>query len=487
MPNKILSRLTAILLSAAMVIPSVASAAFIPADSLPTFIQTGTSHSSRLIIELKNQRDLPAVDRLIHTYDAQILQQLGQSNFFVVERATEQLETALRSDNHIVHVERDRKLTSTQTPNDPYFARQWYLSAINAPAAWDITHGSSNLTVAVLDTGVDATHPDLAGHILPGFNTEAGGTDTTDTIGHGTWVAGTIAASINNSAGVAGIASGVNILPIKVTDTEGTGYTSSVVAGLLKASEQGARIANVSFEIHEGDAAITAAAKQFVAHGGLVFAAAGNDHTLHSGGPNPYIISVGSVGPTNGPSLFSSFGTYVDLAAPGEGITTTGIGGSYSRVSGTSFASPIAAASAALVWGANPSLSNEDVELILRTTARDVGPAGPDSYTGSGLVNVGAAVALAQSKSSPVVPVVTTAPPVLPSVPTYNQPSAPPVLPSVPAQAPMVVAPPVLPTQPVVPKVVAKKPVYKYKYVRVRTVVNKKVRYVWRRVLVRVA
>ena len=297
---------------------------------------------------------------------------------------------ALALDPRVRFVEHDRRVAPALISTDPLARRQHYLAIIGAPRAWNITTGDDG-PIAILDSGVDATHPDLMGRVLPGWNTFDENDDATDVSGHGTLVAGVAAASADNATGGCGVTWTNPILPVRVTDLDGNAYYSTLAAGLVWAADHGARIANLSFAVYDGHA-LSAAAEYFVDHGGLVFAAAGNDGRRHDVPANPWIVSVAATGRGRLTAPFSSSGPYVDVAAPGTNILTTARGGGYARVSGTSLASPIAAGVAALVMAANPALDPVQVEDIIERSADDMGDPGFDPSFGWGRVNAARAV-----------------------------------------------------------------------------------------------
>ena len=272
------------------------------------------------------------------------------------------------------------------------------MSKIGAPDAWGISVGSSNVTVAVLDSGVDPSHPDLAGKLLSGWNFYNGNGDTSDVTGHGTAVAGVAAAATNNTVGVAGVGWKCLILPVRVTDENGYASYSLLSKGLVYAADRGARVAVVSFQIFNGSA-LTSAAKYFMDKGGLVFAAGGNTGQFENYTDNPYIISVS--GTTSDDKSWGSYGPYIDLSAPCSAIYTTIKGGGYGNVGGTSFSAPIAAGVAALIFSVNPSLTPSHVEQILEATAVDLGDPGYDIYFGWGRVDAYAALKMASGVSPP--------------------------------------------------------------------------------------
>lgn len=376
------------------VLPAIAQT--VPTTAL-TF-QSNKTAPDRLIIRLKKYADQASVETVIKKFGAKTSKHIGRNPTYVISvpaRQRDKLKAHLIKDKRIDSVELDRAWRPTFVVNDPLISQEWHLNAVNAPTAWNTTRGAG-LTIAILDTGLDATHPEFVNKISPGWNTFDDSANTTDMVGHGTWVAGTAVAAIGNMIGGAGLAGDAHILPIKITDADGYGYSSTIADGLAYAAAHGAKIANVSFEIFGGDSVITDAAKQFFADGGLVFAAAGNDGVQHVDANNPYIVSVGSTAQDNTVSTFSSFGPYVDIVSPGEQILTTALGGQYAQVAGTSFASPLAAAEAALVWTANPNLNNFDVIALMKQTARLI-----DIKSGVGLIDAGAAVTYAASLITP--------------------------------------------------------------------------------------
>jgi subtilisin family serine protease len=292
-------------------------------------------------------------------------------------------------------VELDRRVKVSYAVNDPYSGSEWHLTQIGAPTAWNTTQGSG-VTIAILDSGVDATHPDLQPNLVAGYNTYDGNTDTSDVCGHGTAVAGTAAARSDNGQGVAGVAGQAKIMPVRIAYNDASNgcyaYYSTIASGLTWAADHGARIANISYSGVAGSAAIQSAASYMKSKGGLVFVAAGNAGINENIAPTTSMIAVSATDSTDTKTSWSSYGSYVALAAPGAGIWTTSKGGIYQAWNGTSFASPVAAGVAALVMAARPDLTAVQVETLLESTARDLGGAGRDTLYGYGRVNAAAAV-----------------------------------------------------------------------------------------------
>jgi thermitase len=286
------------------------------------------------------------------------------------------------------------------TPNDPSYTSEWHLTKIAGPTAWSSTTGSSNVTIAILDTGCDPTHPDLASKYVPGWNTYDNNSDTHDVYGHGTAVAGTAAAASNNGTGVASVAWGCEIMPMRISDTNGYGYGSTISKALTWAADHGARVANISYRM-DFSSSVTTAAQYFMSKGGVVTMSAGNESTVSTAVDNPYILVVSASDSSDNLASWSNTGTNLDLAAPGVNIYTTMNGGGYGGWSGTSFSAPIVAGVAGLVLSANSALSAQQVQDILKQSADDLGTSGWDSKYGWGRVNAARAVSLATGSNPP--------------------------------------------------------------------------------------
>jgi subtilisin family serine protease len=286
------------------------------------------------------------------------------------------------------------------TPNDPWYANwEGHLRRIQAPAAWSITTGASNVVIAILDTGVDATHEDLASKLVPGWNIYNNNSNTSDVAGHGTAVAGTAAAASNNDTGVASVCWNCMIMPIRVSDGVTGATYSALASGLNWAADHGARVANLSYIVSESST-VTTSAKYFQSKGGVVVASAGNYATFSSASDNPYILTISATDYNDVLTDYSNTGNNIDLAAPGDSFTTIK-GGTYDSVGGTSYSAPIVAGVAALVLSVNPNLTPNQVQDILKQSADDFGSPGWDSTYGWGRVNAGRAMLLASGNTTP--------------------------------------------------------------------------------------
>jgi type VII secretion-associated serine protease mycosin len=286
---------------------------------------------------------------------------------------------------------------------DPMRPSQWALDKVSFEAAWATTRGHG-VTVAVVDTGVREDHEDLGATVLPGIDYVHSGNGWDDENGHGTHVAGIIAAAASNGRGIAGGAPGVKILPVRVLDEHGAGYSSNVAAGIIWATDHGARIINLSLGGTTPSDGTRAAIQYANSKGALVLAAAGND-AQHGNRPLypgafPETVAVAAVDQNLHRADFSNYGSYVDIAAPGVSILSTYSLSrtAYADMSGTSMATPYASATAALVVAANPKLSANGIRNALQHSAIDLGTPGPDVSFGSGLINPKAAVLQALPK-----------------------------------------------------------------------------------------
>jgi hypothetical protein len=305
----------------------------------------------------------------------------------------------LRADPDVEFAEVDHYLPAAGVTSDPMSGSEWHLTKIGAPTAWNYATGAG-ITIAILDTGVDGTHPDLAGKMVPGWNFYNNNSDTRDVNGHGTTVAGAAAAVTNNSIGVASIARGARIMPIRVADASAHVLSSTVAMGIKYAADHGARVVNLSYEGASGVLAVQQAASYLRSKGGVLFVSAGNTGTANSTAPNDYMMVVAATLENDTHPSWSTYGAFVDISAPGHNIITTARGGTYWYCWGTSLATPIVAATAALILSKRPDFTPAQVDATLKSTATDLGSYGPDVYFGAGRVNAAAAVLKAASATA---------------------------------------------------------------------------------------
>jgi len=281
--------------------------------------------------------------------------------------------------------------------NDPLIDQQWGLIAIGAPSVWSITRGAG-VTVAVIDSG-SGPHPDLevnmdVGRTMFGSIDSAGVVDI-DPAGHGSHVAGIIAAVADNGIGGAGVAPQSRVMPIRVLDAYGSGDSKDVSKAVRFAVDNGAKVINLSLGGTSESTSLTAAIQYAVDRNVLVVAAAGNggmDATPKWPGASDLTVAVTAVDRNNSVTNFDQRGDYIDISAPGSSIVSTA-SGDYKIQSGTSMAAAFVTGAAALLFAAQPTITASQVRDILQRTATDIGAPGRDTTFGYGIVNLIAAFA----------------------------------------------------------------------------------------------
>lgn len=383
--------------------------------------ETGSEplESNRIIVKFKDGAELPR-GLEIATERANLEKAQGLNRILTInginaevyevsgdDTASEAIDRILATKKDIIeYAEVDMKLAPSYTPNDYWGSDtnlvQWEIGAIDATTAWDVTQGQG-VTIAILDSGVEATHVDLADNMLPGWNFYSNNDNTSPVYFHGTVVAGVAGGVMDNGQGMVATAGHGKIMPIVVTDSYGSGYISMIAQGIVYAIDHGARVANISFLGVNNYSASRDAAQYMKNKGGLVFTAGGNTGKEESYTVTDTMISVSATGPISNSSgtydetiaSLSSYGNYIDLAAPGKSLYTTDLGNKFGFYGGTSLASPIASAVAALVMSVNPNLTSTEVESIIFNTVDDYGDVGWDVHYGHGRVNAAKAVASA--------------------------------------------------------------------------------------------
>ena len=312
-----------------------------------------------------------------------------------------------------------------QLTGDPLEADQWGLAALRATDIWAAGDATGQV-IAVVDTGVDATHPDLAGVVRAGTDFVAPGDGRIDPQGHGTHVAGIAAAVAGNGLGGAGLAKGAQVLPVRVMGADGSGTDSDAAKGIVWAADNGATVVNLSLGGPDRSSVMDAAVKYVLGKGIPIIASSGN--AGFEGDPvmwpaaNAGVIAVGAVDIAGAKPGWSSTGSHLAVVAPGARILSTVPGGGYASYSGTSMAAPFVTAAAALLRRSDATLKAGGVRDRLISTAADLGPVGFDSGYGYGRIDVARALGLADPVVAPVAapvaaPVVAPAPaPVAPAV-----------------------------------------------------------------------
>ena len=337
---------------------------------------------------------------------AQPLLEVGPKAVLVDVTGATSLEAAARAygaDANVLYAGPDWVMHANETPNDPFIGSQGALNTIQAPAAWNRTHGSSGVLIAVLDSGINEAHPDLAGKVAARRDLTGSSTGTDDLLGHGTHVAGIAAASTNNAIGVAGVGYDSRLLNVKVLDDSGSGSISMLFNGIYWATDNGAHVINMSLGADEdcstswwedlfdvGRNELRDSISNAWSHNIVLVAAAGNNGANRQQWPGacPNVIAVANTTIADVKSSSSNFGTWVDLAAPGSSIFSTavpgaakcqsGLVGQFANCSGTSMASPHVAGLAALVRASCNFSSSADIVARLTSTADAIPGTGSD-------------------------------------------------------------------------------------------------------------
>lgn len=311
-----------------------------------------------------------------------------------------QVRQMVAADPEVEFVEPNYLYYAAVIPNDEFYNRQYALPLIGAPAAWDRTTGSSNVLVAVVDTGIYAAHPDFEGHVIVGQDFVNGDNDAADDEGHGTHIAGIIGAVGNNGRGVAGMCWQCRLLSVKALDDQGRGSAVEVSNSIRYAVDRGAKIINLSLGNDRDSRLLHEAVRYATSRGVLLIAAAGNEgdtgNPVEYPAAYPEVLAVAATDSTDAHAAFSNYGSYIDIAAPGVAIGSTlwvpGQVETYGAASGTSEATPFVSGLAALMWSINPALTADDIRRLIIETADDLGAPGVDAYFGAGRINAARAV-----------------------------------------------------------------------------------------------
>jgi subtilisin family serine protease len=317
------------------------------------------------------------------------------------------------------------------TPNDTLYSLQWALPKIQAPQAWDIDKGSSSVIVAVIDTGVEYNHPDLAGNVWRNtaevigngidddnnnyiddywgfdfssatYNSATGkwsqdSDGPMDNDGHGTHVSGIISAVTNNNLGVAGLSWHSKIMAVKFIDGE-YGTTANAIRSIKYAIDNGAKILNCSWGGEGRDMLLVETLEYAKSSGAIIIGAAGNNSANLDNNPfypasESSVMAVSATDQNDQLASFSNYGSVIEVSAPGVNIASTMLG-TYFYSSGTSMAAPYVSALAALLWSKNPTWTNEQIKNAIKASVDDLGSTGRDNYFGHGRINAFKALSL---------------------------------------------------------------------------------------------
>ena len=365
----------------------------------------------QLVVMLKAGVSEKKAEKIFKLDGAEIIDRLEVLNSYLVQvdgTKQDSILEKLAKRFEVETVELNLAFAPDQVPNDPLYGSQWHLPHIGAEQAWEITQGAPAVMVAVVDSGIDPQHPELADRLVGGWNFFNSNPDTSDVFGHGTKVAGVISAVSNNLVGVASLSWNNPLMPIRVTDPMGNADAWALAQAITWSVDHGAKVINVSFGGITESSVIRQAAEYATIRGAVVVASAGNTGVVETAPETPFIVSVGATDADDVLTYFSSRGEFVDLSAPGVDILTTlmpQVPGmyfdAYGHATGTSFAAPIVSGVVALMRAANPELLSYEVIEMLEATALDLGDVGYDVGYGHGRVDAFAAVEAAYNSTLP--------------------------------------------------------------------------------------
>lgn len=397
---------------------SAQSASAVAAQTVGSNVVPGNYRPGHILVRFKTAPAQSALDKLTTAFGARAVGKISEirvTHLQVPPQAGLALLQHLRKRSDVEFAEFDSVVEAFEVPTDPYYSTpyptfkygtisQWAPQAVSAPSAWDVSLGNQNVVIAIVDTGIDSSHPDLASKVVGEYSVV--GKSAKDGFGHGTHVAGIAAAATNNDIGIAGMCPNCRILSIKVLDDRGSGYLSDVASGITYAAAHGARVINLSLGGSSVSQTMRAALAYAVANNALPVCAAGNSNS--STAPEPAYwydcLSVIATDQNGAKASFSNYGVVDDVAAPGVAILSTmptygvtlnsyGYLNNYDALSGTSMATPAVAGIAGLVFSRNPALSPAQVRGIIEAAAGDGAGWSPD--LGFGIVNAAKAVSLA--------------------------------------------------------------------------------------------
>ncbi len=418
----------------------------LPAGAVASTCAPGSQARTQLIVRFAGHATAAQRSRLLGRAGGRVLARIGRTRMQVVRVASATTAARrLRRSRAVVWVEPNRRVCAAMTPNDPFYSFfQWDMPAIGMPAAWDVTRGAATAPVAIVDTGVDMSHPDLASSIWTnpgetgtdatgadrrangvdddgdglvddwrGWDFVAGDNDPSDEHGHGTHVAGIADARGNDAQGIAGVAWDARVMPIRVMDASGSGTVADIAAGMAYAVAHGARVVNASLggpDFSQAIEDVVAASPQTL----FVFAA-GNDGADNDTTPtypcvsaSPNVVCVAATDAADQLASWSNHGlATVDLAAPGDGIWSDWPGAGLMVLSGTSMAAPHVAGAAALLFAAAPLLTPAGARAALLASVDQI-PGLAGQVASGGRLDVAAALAFIGATAGPPPPLVTT-------------------------------------------------------------------------------
>jgi thermitase len=379
----------------------------------------------RVIIKFRPLITQTYKNRIVEEKGGTLSENLRIKDTYVVKvpkRQAATIATSLRKNLFVEYAEEDFLAQVFEIPNDSLYGSQWGLTKIQAPGAWEVTHGGGSVDIAIIDTGINNSHPDLSAKIIASVNCTISSScppaTTTDPYAHGTHVAGIAGAITNNAVGVAGTSWEGRLMSVKSLDDSGSGYYSWIANGIYWATDNGAEVINLSLGGSSSSNTLRNAVDYAWSKGVVIVAAAGNNGTSSRSYPAYYTntIAVSATDANDNKASFSNYGSWVDLAAPGVSILST-YNGNYQYISGTSMATPFVSGLAALLKGQNPSWSNSMIRNRIELTADAI--AGTGSYWSHGRINACNAVGCGVAVTPTNTPLPTNTPTLTP-VPTIT-------------------------------------------------------------------
>ncbi|QOS99616.1 peptidase S8 [Brevibacterium sp. JNUCC-42] len=356
----------------------------------------GEFKADEILVKFKHTLQPIKTEQIHSTLGAEEVEQLGNGKsewqlVKVPDGQAEEFRQKYLADPNVDSVEFNLMYHVDYTPNDPLLNKQWHHKNINSYGAWDVIKGSQK-KVAILDTGVQLNHPDLQASLLPGKSFVSGASTPNDDHGHGTHCAGLAAAIGDNGIGVSGVDGSAKIIPVKVLNAQGSGYTADIINGITWATDNGADIISMSLGGGAYQQSFQDAINYAWGKNKIIVAAAGNSGSSSFSYPAAYnnVLAVAATDSNDGLAYFSNYGSWVDIAAPGVDIYSTYKNSGYTNMSGTSMATPIAVSVLALTWGKEPGATNQQIVDRVLSTA-DQTPATGTSYQ-NGRVNAFKAV-----------------------------------------------------------------------------------------------
>lgn len=384
-------------------------------DNTKLYTAEGLASSSSILVKFKSSASSAAIASIHKQTGASVKRSLSHSGVQQVNLPSNADVGATlknyRSRGEVEYAEPNFIVQRFIVPNDTLYAKQWNLAKIGAPQAWDVSQGGYG-PIAVVDTGIKASHGDLTGEVLAGYNFLNDSTDTNDDHGHGTHVAGIIAGTSNNGNGIASIGFKGSLLPVKVLDNTGSGTYGDLASGIMYAADRGAKIINLSLGGSSSSQTLQFAVDYARQRGAIIVAAAGNNGNSAAVYPAAYagVVAVSAATTDDNLAAFSSYGSNITVSAPGVGIISTYNNGGYATMSGTSMATPEVAGLLGLALSRAP-MPTDTLLANLRQSSDKVGPypynaSGWNQYFGYGRINAAKLLQLAgNTVPAPTAPV----------------------------------------------------------------------------------